>query len=244
MRKFRKPPLTSRRGFSLIELLVVIAVIGVLTSIISGVSGTARKSSRIKRIEGQLAELQTLIDDYKSEMGFFPPDTQVMSGGVVQMAPNGKPQVDAVFNPLFYELTGTLVDIDNGLYRSVALPADTAIDGQTTELYFNREGFNNTGRTEAELRYSYVGFSEKQYEEISPRDRSVHLLEVPMPWPAKFEDSNPNGSGAVNTWRYNSSNPTKNPASYDLWAEIVDGTDEDGDPIIRRIGNWAGSQEE
>lgn len=244
MRKVRKQSHNPRRGFSLIELLVVIAVIGVLTSIISGISGTARKSSRVKRIEAQLNELATLIDDYKSEMGFFPPDTQVLSGGVVQMAPNGKPQVDPVFNPLFYELTGTLVDIDNGLYRSVALGVDSAIDGQTAELYFNREGFNNTGKTEAELRFSYVGFDEDQYAEISPRDRSIHMLEVPMPWPAKFEDANPNDSGTVNTWRYNSSNPRKNPASYDLWAEIVDGTDEDGDPIIRRIGNWADSQKE
>jgi prepilin-type N-terminal cleavage/methylation domain-containing protein len=28
-------------------------------------------------------------------------------------------------------------------------------------------------------------------------------------------------TGGVNTWRYNSVNPTNNPESYDLWAEVV-----------------------
>ena len=36
----------------------------------------------------------------------------------------------------------------------------------------------------------------------------------------------------VNPWRYNSSNPSNNPNSYDLWAEIRVGDE----TII--IGNW------
>ena len=36
----------------------------------------------------------------------------------------------------------------------------------------------------------------------------------------------------VNPWRYNATNPTNNPNSYDLWAEIRVGDD----TLI--IGNW------
>jgi hypothetical protein len=39
-------------------------------------------------------------------------------------------------------------------------------------------------------------------------------------------------AGAFNPWHYNSTSPTNNPESYDLWAEVVVA----GKPVI--IGNW------
>ena len=231
---------TVRRGFSLIEMLVVIVVIGILASIVTGVAGNARRSAREKRVRTKMEELVLLIESYKAELGFYPPDAQSLSGGQVEMAPNGKPLVDPVFNPLFYELTGVLVDPQNGTYRCLLHADSETIPAEVPETYFGRQGFSNSARSDGDVKFNHAGFQPNDIATISPRGGlEVELLAVPMPWPSKFADDNPNGGGTVNTWRYNASNPTKNPATFDLWAEYVEGVDASGMPIIRRIGNWS-----
>lgn len=217
----------------------MIVVIGILASIVTGVAGSARRSAREKRVRTQLEELVLMIESYKAELGFYPPDTQQISGGQVQLAPNGKPMVDPVFTPLFYELAGVVVDPQNGTFKCLVHADDEAITSEVAETYFGREGFSNSGREASDVKFSFVGFEPDDIATVSSRGGlEVELLTVPMPWPAKLAEDNPNGAGVVNTWRYNVSNPTKNPATFDLWAEVVDGVDDQGDPIIRRIGNW------
>ena len=67
----------------------------------------------------------------------------------------------------------------------------------------------------------------------------VEVLRVPVDWPLN-DPSNPppfNGMAGpnvkqINPWRYVVSNPSNNPKTYDLWAEVLIG---DNTYII---GNW------
>jgi hypothetical protein len=55
---------------------------------------------------------------------------------------------------------------------------------------------------------------------------------VPVPWPLTRADQ-PTRIRGLNPWRYVSTQPTNNPATYDLWAEYLDGKD------LKIIGNWS-----
>lgn len=60
------------KGFTLIELLVVIAVIGILASVILASLNSARIKARdAKRLAG-LREIQTAVELYYSDYGYYP----------------------------------------------------------------------------------------------------------------------------------------------------------------------------
>ena len=79
-----------RRGFTLVELLVVIVIIGILASLVVGLSGTASRKMRESRTRAELVAIETAIEAYKSKFGHYPPC-------------NPK---DPALNSLYYELTG------------------------------------------------------------------------------------------------------------------------------------------
>jgi hypothetical protein len=64
----------------------------------------------------------------------------------------------------------------------------------------------------------------------------VKLL-VGIPWPADNPNppvpAPPAKAAGLNPWRYNSSNPVKNPKSFDLWIDVIVGSQ------TNRICNWS-----
>jgi len=66
----------------------------------------------------------------------------------------------------------------------------------------------------------------------APPDPDLQVLVVPIEWPANRPDQ-PTGVRGLNPWHYVSSEPTNNPASFDLWAEYPDGGK------IKMICNWS-----
>lgn len=122
------------RAFTLIELLVVISIIAVLAGLVVGVAPVASKRMREARIKAELAALVAAIEAYKAKYGVYPPD-------------NYDP-IRRVTNPtvhsLYYELTGVLADNNPGNPRLLTADDNRAIDPDTFQTYFGREGVLNS----------------------------------------------------------------------------------------------------
>ncbi len=61
----------------------------------------------------------------------------------------------------------------------------------------------------------------------------MDVLVVPVPWPLNRTADQPTTVPGLNPWRYVSTQPTNNPASFDLWAEYVEGGK------VKVICNWS-----
>lgn len=226
------------------EMLVVIGVIAILASMTVGVVSLAKTSSQEKRIEGQLNKLVTAIEQYKSKVGYYPPDHQLTgANGQPRFDSRGRPLVNPVMNPLYYELSGVVVDINAKTFTAVGDPIEHSLSPGQVTSWFGANGFQNSGRDLASVPSVFNGFKDSDYRLVdgstingSPAG-SAKLLTVPVDWARQFENSNPLGKTTLNVWKYNSSNPTNNPTTFDLWAEIPT-INESGQFELKVIGNW------
>ena len=62
----------SRRGFTMIELLVVISIIAVLAGLVAAVASGASAASKRKKAQGQIIAVQEAIEAYRNEYGNYP----------------------------------------------------------------------------------------------------------------------------------------------------------------------------
>lgn len=92
MTKPRYPGRSGVLGMTLIELMIALAIVGVLTSIAMPMYASYR--DRIDRATAakDVGVLQTLISDYRLEMGAYPVDLAAVRNGA-RMDPWGRPYV-------------------------------------------------------------------------------------------------------------------------------------------------------
>ena len=62
----------SRRGFTLVEILVVIAIIGILVTVIYGNFTNARQNTQNRSLANELKEVQLALESYRAQEGRFP----------------------------------------------------------------------------------------------------------------------------------------------------------------------------
>jgi prepilin-type N-terminal cleavage/methylation domain-containing protein len=212
--------LSASQGFSLVELLVVIAIIGVLASLVVGLSGLAGRKSKEAKVRAELAQYITAIDRFKDHFGYYPPD---------HVRPDGT--VDPVVNQLYYELAGIVVNNQTRSFQTSlgVLPA-TAVS-----MIFGpkREGFVNAAPDPKQVK-SFVGnWKASQVKTVLLQGFNVQVLAAPVDFrKGDVRAPFPTPNNTVNPWRYVSTNPTNNPNSFDLWAEVPLGRE------IKIIGNW------
>ena len=77
-----------RRGFTLVELMVVIAIIGILASIITVALGSAKVKSRDAKRVADVKNLQLALSQYYNDNLFYPTQlAQLVSGGYLPSLP-------------------------------------------------------------------------------------------------------------------------------------------------------------
>lgn len=221
-----------RKAFTLLELLVVISIIGVLAGFVVGLAPVAGAKMRTARVQSQLEALTTSIEQYKLRFGVYPPDNYNAVTGVT----------DPALNPLYYELSGVFVDNVSANPHFVTSDGQTALYSPNLQQWFNRDGILNAAPV-GHRRSISVNFRESDHAQIFRSGSVAHYspLEVlavgfvtdatgkrgsGFAWPTdaasirQFGQPVP-GNPGLNPWRYVSTNPTNNPGSYDLWAEII-----------------------
>ena len=221
---------TPRSGaFTLIELLVVISIIGVLAALVLPLSGVATTKMRISRVKAELNQYVTAIENYKAEVGFYPPDNEELRKVTTDTFLYSS---NAAFNPLYYELTGAL--FTNNMFRSVAEQEETP--PAALNKTFNVNGVQNSARNKHDLPYKGFSIKASQHSELDEAAYStggdVEVLSVPVPGPFELKGDK---NRKINPWFYDSSTTNRhNKATYDLWAEIIIGRSKE--TLI--IGNW------
>jgi hypothetical protein len=200
---------------------VVISIIGVLASLVLGLSGLAGRKSKESRVKMELTRLTTAIENYKSALGFYPPDNRVL------INVGGRPQYVGMpaTNQLFYELSGTVYR--NGQFH--VLGRQEPLSASVIQSWFGSPGFANAARDERDVKFTEE-FKASQYRRISVNP-PIDVLASPVIGPANRTIQISPGV-TVNPWLYVSTSPTNNPERYDLWTEVVIG----GKTI--RVSNW------
>ena len=75
---------SSRKGFTLIEMLIVIAIIGILSSIVLVGLGPIQRRGRDARRQADLRQVQNALELYYNKCGYYPGSTaggKIASGG-------------------------------------------------------------------------------------------------------------------------------------------------------------------
>jgi prepilin-type N-terminal cleavage/methylation domain-containing protein len=80
MRPSLRRGFTRRRGFTLVELLVVMAVIGVLTAISFPILSSVRRGQKAKATKVLIENLKLKIEEYAADFGDFPPSNPKLLG--------------------------------------------------------------------------------------------------------------------------------------------------------------------
>lgn len=217
-------------AFTLIELLVVISIIAILAAMIIPASMMVKRSGMIRKAKAEINQVALAIDSYKDKLGHYPPDNPLLTN------PDR-----FILNPLFYELQGT---IRTGVGANEVFQT---LDGRTNILVravpgafgggiagfvnWTRAGggddFAATNKFLANLKPGQYGFLAN----------GVGLLTSTVPRPDSLGPVVAGAPAGLNPIRYNSSSPTNNPKSYDLWVDIVVGGK------TNRISNWSENPE-
>jgi len=205
-------------AFTLIELLVVIAVIAILAGLVIPITGAVQAARTKARARAELAQIETAIESYKAKLGHYPPDNPA----------------NPAFNQLYYELMGTTNN--NMTYTTLDGSASVPVIGVSTMFGNKVSGFVNStkggGGDEG-------GSATKFLPGLKPGQigkASGATILVSVPWkegPPPFNFNPLPAAPTLNPWRYNSSSPTNNPNSYDLWLDVMIGSK------AYRICNWS-----
>jgi len=219
-------------GFTLIELLLVISVIGVLAALLLPGTRAINRIKIVSRVRAELAQLESFIESYKVKIGVYPPDNRDLRNN----------QVLAGLNQLYYELSGTAYQGNTFVTKDLS-SAPLTKEMVITVFGPDVVGFINCDHADSDEGRPAVKFlhdlKPSQVATINMTNTGTKMsasgkvLVCSVLGPDPNEPALNNGTPPLNPWRYNSSFPTNNPNSYDLWVDVlVNGR-------VLRISNWS-----
>jgi len=204
---------TKDGAFTLVEMLTVIAIMGIVAGlVVTGVKSVGKKRD-FNKVETQLTGLKLALEHYKDKFGSYPQDNPAST----------------ITNALFYELSGTVFADNPGnptLSTFTVINGAQVITSSNAQLAFGAAGFVNTHANRQNVKTFLPELNANEHGEISSAP-SIEVLKVSVKGPVMHGTNND-----VNPWHYVSTNPTNNPGRYDLWAEILIGSE------TNIIGNW------
>jgi prepilin-type N-terminal cleavage/methylation domain-containing protein len=206
-------------GFTLIELLVVIGIIVVLAGMLFAALPAISRVKTNSRLKTEMRQVQTAIEAYKAKLGYYPPDN------------SGNP--NWAINQLYYELLGTRRTNEGGTVYYYTLdgtakiaettPAFTTAFGGGTKVTGFMNCTRGTGDDTVRAENFFKGaLRTGQSYVASPVAALGSGIDGPFMIGSK-----------INPWRYNSSSPTNNPGTFDLWIDY------DMGGKSNRICNWS-----
>ena len=217
-----------RHAFTLIELLVIISIIALVAALILPTAGLVKGLMRRKSVQAEMAQLETAIDRYKSTYGFYPPDSTTVY--------NNGSGINVPISQLYYELLGTTntaAPNNSPVYQPLGGgPSLTAVQVANA---FGVGGFINCSKSGADestpqARNFLPDLKPERIGTVTVNGATISTLVTSIGGPDP--DYKPLGVSGVNPWRYNSSHPTNNPGSYDLWIQLEFGAE------TNLICNW------
>jgi prepilin-type N-terminal cleavage/methylation domain-containing protein len=207
-------------GFTLIELLIVISIIAILAGLLFPLAGVVNRNKIKAKARAELAFVIMAIENYKSKLGHYPPDNPVFPAR----------------NQLYFELLGT-TNVGNGF--STLDGSARILNSEFADAYGNPgiNGFVNSsgarGGDEGRVARRFLPDLKPGNEGVIPPRQDVKYLLCSVTWDNPNLASWPLGVAKLNPFRYNSSNPTNNPSTYDLWVDVVIAGK------TNRISNWS-----
>src|SRR5208283_4996443 len=169
-------------AFTLIELLVVMAIIALLAAMIFPVLGAVNRNKIRNTARVEMAQIDTAIEEYKTKLGYYPPDSPIIAAGVTNYAPN----------QLYYELSGTTLTNGNGaIYQT--LDGSAQIAAATLPAVFSPTvtGFMNCSKGAAsDEAQTAVNFLRdlKSVQFLTATNPNCTVLGAPLSGPVIFQD--------------------------------------------------------
>jgi prepilin-type N-terminal cleavage/methylation domain-containing protein len=210
----RKASRSKDGAFTLIELLVVIAIMAILAAFTLSVLYGVGKLKVVNTATAELEQIQTALDDYKTQYGSYPPANPL----------NYK------LNPLYYELLG--VTNVNGQFET--LDSASTVPVATYNTTFGVGGAINCGKPgndaeAAKARSFLTGLKPNRIGQYPVGNSSVGLLVTSAP--AQDSAYQPLGVVGLNPFCY-AYPGTNNPTGFDLWIDLkINGK-------TNRVCNW------
>jgi prepilin-type N-terminal cleavage/methylation domain-containing protein len=215
----------NQSAFTLIEVLVVIAIIALLAGLVSGLGAHSASKRKIARARAELQQLEAVIENYKSRLGFYPPDNGLMSPTDTNLSFRVSET-----NQLYYELTG-VVFTELGASSTYETFSGSMLHTNAYKIF--GRGFVNSGTTRKGVKNFFTSLKGGQHNlATGPEGLQFEMLSLPIDGPLMITNTTQTPTRRFNPWRYNSSYPLNNPTSYDLWTEITI----EGKTVV--IGNW------
>jgi len=209
----RKSEVGHSAAFTLIELLVVISIIAILAAFSIPVYSSIKRQAYVNKTKAEMAQVETAIERYKAAYGFYPPSN-----------PNNSPN-GMLVNSLYYELLGTTNNLGTLQYATLD-GSSTIADGKVLTAFgvygFLNSSTNRNFNEDAPVAKTFLpDLKASQFGSYTnnPLRYTVDLLVASVGGP--YQNYKPLGVAGLNPWRYNSSSPTNNPGSYDLYVQIV-----------------------